>query len=110
MRPCMKQVVQAMARVDGRWYIGENLIADDAPAECPRKDAATGTGYEKCTRLCRQTGHAEQMLVEQVPNRDLKGAHVYVYGHTYACGACMAALERANAGAVLFPDGVQGES
>jgi hypothetical protein len=58
MGPCAKQTVTcAIVTPAGEHFIGENWC--DTPQEtCPRVD---GEGYEKCTTVCDQVGHAEEV-------------------------------------------------
>lgn len=68
-------------------------------AVCPREP---GEGYEKCTSICRQAGHAEAVAVRMAGDF-ARGARAYLQGHTYACMACQHALF--GAGVISFSVG-----
>lgn len=86
--PCAKtRVTCTVTFSDGRRLVGENLCRNPQPV-CPR---APGEGYEKCTTVCDQIGHAEQVAV-QLAGGNLLGGHAVLRGHTYACRECQEAL------------------
>lgn len=71
--------------------IGTNACANPQPS-CPRK---RGEGYEKCTSICDQQGHAEVQALKDMVTRNVLGLKPYmavVVGHTYACQHCQEAL------------------
>lgn len=68
---------------DGEHFVGENWCWN--PQEtCPREP---NEGYEKCTHICRQEGHAEIVAVVLAGDK-AKGSRAYLEGHTYACMNC----------------------
>jgi len=67
----------------GEYFVGENWCRN--PQEvCPRQP---GEGYEKCRSICKQEGHAEEVVVVLAGDK-AKGGIAYLEGHTYACMEC----------------------
>lgn len=63
----------------------------------------TGQGYELCTNVCQQQGHAEVQALRAAGEAAL-GATLYLQGHSYACDPCIAACRAAGiAGIVIGP-------
>lgn len=88
MGPCFKATVRCtIVAPDGRQFVGEN-ICQNPQASCPRE---AGEDYTKCTTVCRQIGHAEQVAAYLAGDRAAGGV-AYLGGHTYACDPCLAAL------------------
>ncbi len=90
--PCAKQVVRAvLVTRKGNVYEGTNWCK--APQkECPRKDLATGEGYERCVEVCHQRAHAEINAIhsaEAIEGHDLSGSVMVLFGHYYACEECL---------------------
>src|SRR5690606_18069879 len=57
---CAKAVVKArLVTTSGLVFEGENTVTRPQ-AQCPR---AEGEGYDKCTSVCGQLGHAEAMAI-----------------------------------------------
>lgn len=56
---------------------------------CPR---APGEGYEKCSSVCGQKGHAEIQALAALKAPIPRGAFAQVTGHTYVCQGCQEAL------------------
>jgi hypothetical protein len=85
---CAKTTVRCtLVTPGGEHIVGTNACAN--PQEiCPR---APGEGYEKCTSICDQRGHAEVQAVA-IAGEKARGARAYIEGHTYACMACQHAL------------------
>lgn len=50
---------------------------------CGREGYPTGEGYELC-EWCNYGNHAEANACK----KDVKGGHLYLFGHTYACEPC----------------------
>ena len=90
---CAKQTCMAVVvSLSGECFVGYNWCA--APQkECPRKDMATGVGYEMCREICQQHSHAEVDACEKAGDK-ARGATVLVYGHYYCCDGCIATMER----------------
>lgn len=85
---CAKTTVRCtLVTPSGEHIVGTNACANPQPV-CPREP---GEGYEKCTTICRQQGHAEVQAVALAGDR-ARGARAYIEGHTYACMACQHAL------------------
>lgn len=88
MGPCAKTTVRCTTVApDGKQYVGENLCFSPQ-VRCPREP---GEGYEKCTSICHQVGHAEAVAAYLAGDR-ATGGTAYVEGHTYACEPCKTAL------------------
>lgn len=52
---------------------------------CKREGYPTGEGYELC-QYCDYGNHAEANAVR---GTDVKGGHLYLFGHQYACDPCV---------------------
>ncbi len=62
--PCAKMTVRCtLVTPAGEHIVGTNHCENPQPV-CPR---APGEGYEKCTSVCRQVGHAEVVAATGVP-------------------------------------------
>lgn len=90
--PCFKQSVKAViVTTDNQTFYGTNNIQNEV-SECPRVTLGckTGEGYEHCKNTCNQNEHAEVVAVRKAIKAgvSLKGASVYVSGHTYCCDNC----------------------
>jgi hypothetical protein len=88
--PCAKQTVRCRIYSEGEMYEGTNSCANPQPV-CPR---LPGEGYEKCTTICQQQGHAELQAL-RIAGEHAKGASVILSGHYYVCEPCAAALRAA---------------
>lgn len=85
---CAKQTVRCtLVTPDGERIVGTNACGNPQPA-CPRE---LGEGYEKCTTICGQRGHAEVQAV-RVAGPKARGARAYLEGHTYVCKDCQHVL------------------
>lgn len=92
--PCAKQITRAtIIALDGSRYVGENVCLNPQLA-CPRGGMPTGVGYELCSSVCRQTGHAEVNAV-RAAGEAARGGTLYLEGHSYACEPCKAAVAAA---------------
>lgn len=91
IKQCLKQTTVAVIMKDGKFIsIGFNEILANNITECPRKDLPTGVGYEKCTDICHQYGHAEVNACNESDCDDgCEGATLYLIGHTYCCDNCL---------------------
>lgn len=97
--PCAKVTVRCtLVAADGGRIVGTNYCRNPQQV-CPR---APGEGYEKCTSICDQAGHAEAVAVALAGTR-ARGTRAYLECHTYACMACQHALF--GAGVVSFSVG-----
>lgn len=97
--PCVKQTVKALiVSVSGQSALGSNAI-NNVVNDCPRveKGCKTGEGYELCKSVCNQNEHAEVTAIQNAKkmNIDLKGAKLYLTGHTYFCDNCTNAMREA---------------
>lgn len=100
--PCVRRHVKAtIVTPAGRRFIGTNFCLTPQTV-CPRGDMPTGVGYELCTSVCHQPGHAEVMALSSACSADLTGAVCYVEGHDYACEDCLKRLRKALVFRVLF--------
>ena len=96
MKPCFKREVCAVIiNKKGQIATGQNLISNGLIGECPRD---VGEGYEKCTSICRQEGHAEAMAIQDAMDRkiDIEGANLYLMGHYRVCDSCQAGCDKHN--------------
>lgn len=85
---CAKKHVTCILRgTDGMEYLGTNFCLN--PQEtCPREP---GEGYEKCSTICEQVGHAEEVALSMAGDR-AKGATAHVSGIGWACRNCQEQL------------------
>jgi len=82
--PCAKVTVTCtIVATNGERFVGTNRCANPQ-AVCPR---VYGDDYTKCTTICQQEGHAEQVAVRLAGDKAV-GARAYLEGHTYACMTC----------------------
>lgn len=103
---CKKQrVICVITLGNGGFVIGENdcLSPQDV---CPREGMKTGEGYHLCAEVCRQRGHAEKMAIEKVPEEET-AISAYIFGHSYVCKSCEAALNEAGVKRIVIPGGSQ---
>lgn len=86
--PCAKATVTCtLVTSTGEHIVGTNRCANPQPI-CPR---GPGEDYTKCSTVCKQDGHAEQVVVRIAGDR-CRGARAFLQGHTYACMACQHAM------------------
>jgi len=81
--------------------VGSNSCA--APQDvCPREP---GEGYEKCTTVCHQFGHAEEVALD-ISRGDRYGweqlEKAIIYGHHRTCDECRKQLEEAGITRIEF--------
>lgn len=98
--PCAKTTVRCTLVTPASERIVGTNHCENPQLACPR---APGEGYEKCTSVCRQVGHAEVIAVNLAGEARARGARAYLEGHTYACMACQHALF--DAGVISFSIG-----
>lgn len=70
-------------------------------APCRREGYPTGQGYELCTD-CNYPNHAEYKAVQG----DVRGGHLLIIGHTYACDPCKEAMLSAGVTYEVYPQTV----
>lgn len=88
MGPCAKRRVLCTIQTPGGIRItGSNDCLNPQPV-CPR---GPGEGYEKCTTICKQVGHAEAVALNRA-GRLAKGATAILIGHDYYCPDCQQQL------------------
>jgi deoxycytidylate deaminase len=97
---CVKQQVSAtITGANGQIIcVGVNSCLNPQDI-CPRADAKSGEGYDLCTSVCLQTGHAELNALEIAGDRAM-GSHMTLRGHTYCCDDCIVGM--AEAGVASF--------
>lgn len=90
---CAKATVTCTIHSSSGRLIGEGSNACANPqSRCPRQ---RGEGYEKCTSICDQQGHAELQALADMKTRNvlsLLPKFAIIKGHTYACQHCQEAL------------------
>lgn len=85
---CAKVVVKArLVTTSGLVFEGENTVTRPQ-AQCPR---AEGEGYDKCTSVCGQLGHAEAMAI-RAAGTHAHGGHMQVFYH-HVCDACQQLMQ-----------------
>ncbi len=99
IKPCIKQTVKALiVSTDNQMVYGSNAINNDV-IECPRviEGCVTGEGYHLCKSVCNQNEHAEVTAIQnaKAQNIDIKGATLYLVGHTYCCDNCKSSMKAA---------------
>jgi len=101
---CAKQLVVAVIKNKGRYWVGTNWC-HNPQTKCPRGDMPSGEGYENCQQICKQNAHAE---IDAIANagENARGGTLYLYGHTYCCEKCRKAILKAGIVGVIygFPD------
>lgn len=88
---CAKAVVKArLVTTSGLVFEGENTVTRPQ-AQCPR---AEGEGYDKCTSVCGQLGHAEAMAILAARDAGVAphGGHMQVFYH-HVCDACQLMMQ-----------------
>ena len=101
--PCAKQTVYAMVvKGDSVITIGSNICLNPQSI-CQRevKGCKTGEGYEWCTEVCQQLGHAEAVAIQNA-GCQTHGATMVITGHTYSCDDCKEAMQQAGIDKVIF--------
>ena len=82
-----KQVTCVLVKDDNIIAVGRNSCRK--PQEtCPR---LPGEGYQKCKDICDQTGHAEEMALEQAGDQ-AEGCTAYLIGINHYCKTCQLKL------------------
>lgn len=103
MRQCLKQTTVAIVYHEEKQRlvnIGMNGIANESEEleVCPREEQGfkTGEGYHLCKEVCKQSGHAEveACLDPDLDPSELKGATLYLIGHTYVCNHCQWVMKK----------------
>jgi hypothetical protein len=95
MGPCAKATVTCtLVAKNGKQFTATNAC-NNPQTTCPR---LPGEGYDKCTSICDQQGHAEIQAMKLAGPLVL-GAHAYIQGHTWACKDCQEAMTRAGVAA-----------
>jgi deoxycytidylate deaminase len=85
---CAKTIVKCkIIATDGTVFTGENYC-NNPQLICPR---GVGEGYEKCSTICKQVGHAEVVALEKAGKKAL-GATAVLIGHDHFCRECQIAL------------------
>lgn len=85
---CAKRKVTCMLVTPcGETFIGTNDCLRPQ-AVCPRDGFE---GYDKCSTICRQPGHAEEMALINAGSK-AKGARAFIHGITYVCRTCQEQL------------------
>ena len=99
--PCAKQIIRAtIVSSDGQQFVGTNYCRKPQPT-CARAGLPTGQGYDLCRSVCDQPAHAEIHALT-LAGECAMGATLYIEGHTYACGACLAAAVAAGIVGIVF--------
>lgn len=84
----------------------------DPPAVCPReiRGAKTGELYYLCRDRCNQAYHAEMYALRFTKPEDTEGAACYLWGHYYACPACMTEMDAAGIEVLYLCESTRKES
>lgn len=86
--PCAKRRVVCLITLPNlQQFRGENDCENPQPS-CPRW---LGEGYEKCTLICRQSGHAEIEAL-RAAGGSAAGGRADIWGHYWICEPCGRAL------------------
>jgi len=91
--PCVKQTVYCciVSACGTKTAFGTNWGTVKVD-ECPRGNLPSGEGYEMCKEICKQQFHAETDAIENAmssSNFELRGATLYLTGHTFMCDDCL---------------------
>jgi deoxycytidylate deaminase len=98
---CAKRRVRCtIITADGNTFVGEN-VCGNPQVTCPRME---DEGYEKCSTVCAQFGHAEEMALVSMfmAGASGAGATAFIQGHTRACSKCQDALREAGVARIYF--------
>lgn len=90
-RKCAKQVVVAIIENGDDIFVGSNWC-ENPQTECPRKEMATGEGYDLCKNICKQRNHAEVDACIKAGDK-AKGGTLYLVGHYYFCEHCIQTMQ-----------------
>lgn len=91
MGPCAKrQVTCTLIAPSGKRFSGGNWCRNPQK-KCPRDE---GEGYEKCSSICEQVGHAEEVAL-MIAGDEASGCRALISGHDYACEPCTKKLNDA---------------
>lgn len=102
---CVKQATGAVI------VVNNEIVARGANSGlkikiCPRvlNKCPTGVGYNLCKNICRQTGHAETVCVDNFKKSNFFGqpAELYLYGHWWCCEPCWNAMIEAGINTVYL--------
>ena len=86
--PCAKAVVTCQIMTEyGKSFYGENDCANPQKV-CPR---LPNEDYLKCVLVCKQSGHAEVMALQQA-GEFAKGSTAIVKGIKHVCKSCQERL------------------
>ena len=91
---CAKKIVTCdIITLDGDVFTGVNLCKTPQNI-CPRVD---NEGYNKCTLICEQIGHAEIVALANAMSHgaNVKGATAIIRGIGYSCRNCQEELYKA---------------
>jgi deoxycytidylate deaminase len=91
--PCARRVVTATVVKGDAKYVSTNFCRN-AQEICPRGDAPSMVGYDKCRDICDQPGHAETNAL-MLAGEDACGSTLYLEGHTFICDNCLKAIKEA---------------
>jgi tRNA(Arg) A34 adenosine deaminase TadA len=102
-------VVMAEGGGGGFVAAGANGSAHHARNGCERErlGSASGQDYDLCEG-CHPVNHAESKAVaaaRTVGITDLRGYHLYLWGHWWCCKDCWSAMEEAGIGRVFLMEG-----
>lgn len=82
-----KHVTCVLVAENGSWIVGTNFCRNPQDV-CPREP---WEGYDKCSTICRQVGHAEEIALMDAGDR-AKGARAYILGIGHVCRNCQEKL------------------
>ena len=89
---CAKRHVSCYLYSSDGWLMASGSNRCRNPQEvCPREP---GEGYAKCTSICKQAGHAEEVALFNAGGYDLSGGKAVVT-HERVCDECRDALAAA---------------
>lgn len=85
-------VIHALAA--NRSGLGRSLLARMHPRWCLRRRVETGRAYWLCPGCASPSGHAEARAASIIRDKDLSDKYLtcFLWGHTWACEPCTAAL------------------
>lgn len=82
-----RQVTCYIVTTTGETFVGRNTCREPQNV-CPRDP---GEGYEKCVSICKQIGHAEEVVLNMAREK-AKGATAYLENHSWYCRNCQEKL------------------
>lgn len=105
---CAKIDVRAMLICKNKEVVLGSNYCSNPQETCPRKP---GEGYDKCTYICGQNGHAEEVAISKAlaSGYNVNNARLYLAGHNAPCSRCKELMRKHNIECIILtPDANMG--